>query len=156
MIAESGFHQLGDFFDRIGKLPRIVNLGDFRLSGIERPTGTVRAELTLDTYIFRPEGAPPPVAKPGQPGQPAPAPAAGGTRSGAAHARSGIVASSCGRLRRRQSAAPPAPVAAVAPAAARRSQGARRGAGPGGDRYEPKGRRDPFAPLVLASGGQRG
>ena len=80
VISESGYHQLGVFFDKIGRLPRIVNLGDFRMSGIERSTGTVRAELTLTTYVFRPEGAPPPGAKPGQPGQPAAAPAAGATR----------------------------------------------------------------------------
>ncbi len=77
VISESGYHQLGVFFDKIGRLPRIVNLGDFRMSGIERSTGSVRAELTLTTYVFRPEGAPPPGAKPGQP---APAPSAGGTR----------------------------------------------------------------------------
>ena len=81
VISESGYHQLGVFFDKVGRLPRIVNLGDFRMSGIERATGSVRAELTLQTYVFRPEGAPPPSAKPGQPGQPAPAaPAAGGQR----------------------------------------------------------------------------
>lgn len=79
IISESGFHQLGVFFDKVGRLPRIVNLGDFRMSGIERSTGTVRAELTLTTYVFRPEGAPPPAAKPGQPA-PAAAPAAGGQR----------------------------------------------------------------------------
>jgi len=81
VISESGYHQLGVFFDKVGRLPRIVNLGDFRMSGIERSTGSVRAELTLTTYVFRPEGAPPPSVKPGQPGQPAPAaPAAGGQR----------------------------------------------------------------------------
>jgi type IV pilus assembly protein PilO len=81
VISESGYHQLGVFFDKVGRLPRIVNLGDFRMSGIERATGSVRAELTLQTYVFRPEGAPPPSVKPGQPGQPAPAaPAAGGQR----------------------------------------------------------------------------
>ena len=81
VISESGYHQLGMFFDKVGRLPRIVNLGDFRMSGIDRATGSVRAELTLTTYVFRPEGAPPPAAKPGQPGQPVPAaPAAGGQR----------------------------------------------------------------------------
>jgi type IV pilus assembly protein PilO len=84
VISESGYHQLGVFFDKVGRLPRIVNLGDFRMSGIERSTGSVRAELTLTTYIFRPEGAPPPTPKPGQPGQtgqPAPAvPGTGGQR----------------------------------------------------------------------------
>lgn len=80
IISESGYHQLGTFFEKVGRLPRIVNLGDFRFSGIERSTGSVRAELTLQTYVFRPEGAPPPAAKPGQPGQPGqPAPAAPAT-----------------------------------------------------------------------------
>jgi type IV pilus assembly protein PilO len=80
MASEGGYHQLGFFFSRMSRLPRIVDLGDFRLIGIERPTGSVRAELTLETFVFRPEGAPPP-AKPGTataapasspaPGQPA-------------------------------------------------------------------------------------
>jgi hypothetical protein len=47
-----------------------VNVADWRLLGIDRPTGTIRAEITLMTYIFRPEGAPPPKAT-GTPGQPA-------------------------------------------------------------------------------------
>jgi type IV pilus assembly protein PilO len=64
MTCEGGYHQLGTFFTRVGRLPRIVDLGDFRVVGIERPTGTVRAELTLETFVFRPDGAPPP-AKPG-------------------------------------------------------------------------------------------
>ena len=58
--AEAGFHQLGNFFERLSRLPRIVTLQDFKLQGIERPTGTTKADLTLATYIFRPEGAPPP------------------------------------------------------------------------------------------------
>jgi Tfp pilus assembly protein PilO len=48
-------------------------LGEFRLIGIDRPTGTLRAEMTLATYTFRAEGAPPPPAKPGAPAPP-PAP----------------------------------------------------------------------------------
>jgi len=43
------------------------------MSGIDRTTGSVRAEMTMTTYVFRPEGAPPPDAKPGKPGAPAPA-----------------------------------------------------------------------------------
>jgi type IV pilus assembly protein PilO len=68
--AEGTYHQLGGFFSRIGRIPRIVNLGDFRLAAVERPTGTVRAELTLATYLFRPEGSAP---RPGTAGGPAPA-----------------------------------------------------------------------------------
>lgn len=72
MTAESGFHQLGAFFDRMARLPRVVTLGDFKLSAIDRPTGTLRAEMTLATYVFRAEGAP----APGKPGAPRPAAAA--------------------------------------------------------------------------------
>ena len=78
VTAESTYHQLGAFLERVGKMPRIVSLGDFRLVGIDRPTGTVRAEMTLATYTFRPEGAPPPPAKPGAP----PAPRAPGAPPG--------------------------------------------------------------------------
>ena len=70
VTGESTYHQLGAFLERVGKMPRIVSLGDFRLVGIDRPTGTIRAEMTLATYTFRPEGAPPPPAKPGAPAAP--------------------------------------------------------------------------------------
>ena len=77
LTAESTYHQLGAFLARVARLPRIVTLNDFRLTGIQRPTGTVRAELNLATYIFRPEGAPP-AGRPA--GAPAPAPGPGGAR----------------------------------------------------------------------------
>ena len=82
MTGEGGYHQLGAFFTRVSRLPRIVDLGDFRLVGIERPTGTMRAELTLETFVFRPEGSPA-LVKPGATG-PAPAgqPAAKPGRTG--------------------------------------------------------------------------
>jgi len=73
VTAECTYHQLGAFLERVGKMPRIVSLGEFRLIGIDRPTGTLRAEMTLATYTFRAEGAPPPPAKPGAPAPP-PAP----------------------------------------------------------------------------------
>jgi type IV pilus assembly protein PilO len=80
--AEGTFHQLGIFFSRIGRIPRIVNLGDFRLAGVERPTGTLRADLTLATYLFRSEGSAP--VTPGAPAPGSPPPpirrAPGGTR----------------------------------------------------------------------------
>jgi len=74
VMAECTYHQLGAFLERVGKMPRIVSLNDFKLIGIDRPTGTLRAEMTLATYTFRPEGAPTPPAKPGAPAAP---PAAG-------------------------------------------------------------------------------
>jgi type IV pilus assembly protein PilO len=77
VTVECSYNQLGAFFEKLGRLPRIVSLNEFKFTGIERPTGTVRAEMTLATYVFRPEGAPPP-PKPGAPAPaPAPLPAAG-------------------------------------------------------------------------------
>jgi len=82
--AEGTYHQLGGFFSRIGRIPRIVNLSDFRLAGVERPTGTLRADLTLATYLFRPEGSPPVAGPPAAPAPGSPPPpirrAPGGTR----------------------------------------------------------------------------
>jgi type IV pilus assembly protein PilO len=69
VTAECTYHQLGAFLERVGKMPRIVSLGEFRLIGIDRPTGTVRAEMTLATYTFKAEGAPP-APKPGAPAPP--------------------------------------------------------------------------------------
>jgi Tfp pilus assembly protein PilO len=77
VTVECSYNQLGAFFEKLGKLSRIVSLGEFKFTGIERPTGTLRAEMTLATYVFRPEGAPPP-PKPGAPAPaPTPPPAAG-------------------------------------------------------------------------------
>jgi type IV pilus assembly protein PilO len=84
VTAECTYHQLGAFLERVGKMPRIVSLGDFRVIGIDRPTGTLRAEMTLATYMFRPEGAPPPPAKPGAPAAPPAAPPAPGAPPAAA------------------------------------------------------------------------
>lgn len=84
VTAECTYHQLGAFLERVGKMPRIVSLGEFRLIGIDRPTGTLRAEMTLATYTFRPEGAPPPPAKPGAPAAPPAAPPAPGAPPAAA------------------------------------------------------------------------
>ena len=77
MTCEGGYHQLGAFFSRMSRLPRIVDLNDFRLVGIERPTGTLRAELTLATFIFRPDDAPP-QAKTGPPSARVQPPPSGG------------------------------------------------------------------------------
>ena len=76
VTAEGTYHQMGNFFQHVSEMPRIVSLGEFRMIGVDRGPGTLRAEMTLATYTFRPEGAPPP-AKPGTPaaGVPAPTPA---------------------------------------------------------------------------------
>jgi type IV pilus assembly protein PilO len=66
--GQAGFHQVGNFFERLSRLARIVTLTDIKLQGTERPTATVKADLTLATYLFRPEGAPPPAPPKGAPG----------------------------------------------------------------------------------------
>ena len=52
VIAESGYHQLGAFFDQVGRLPRHREPRRLSPAGIDRPTGTVRAELTHDHLSF--------------------------------------------------------------------------------------------------------
>ncbi|MBI3629216.1 MAG: type 4a pilus biogenesis protein PilO [Candidatus Rokubacteria bacterium] len=53
--AEVGYHQLGNFFERLTRLPRIVNVDELKLTGINKPTGSVRADMTLKTYMFKTE-----------------------------------------------------------------------------------------------------
>lgn len=72
--AEAPYHKFGAFFEQLGRLPRVVTLEDFKLLASDKPTGSVRGELILATYVFREE----PGATPAKPaGAPAGAPAAG-------------------------------------------------------------------------------
>ncbi|MGH7326548.1 MAG: type 4a pilus biogenesis protein PilO [Candidatus Rokuibacteriota bacterium] len=70
--AEGGYHQVGEFFERLAGLPRVVNVTEWKLTGTPKGKGAhVKADLTLATYMARPPGSPPP-AKPGTPrGRPA-------------------------------------------------------------------------------------
>jgi type IV pilus assembly protein PilO len=61
--TEGSYHQLGEFLERLARLPRVVTLREMRLASTNRPGRAVRAELTLATYQYRPIGSPkPPVA----------------------------------------------------------------------------------------------
>jgi type IV pilus assembly protein PilO len=64
--AETGYHQLATFFERLGRLSRIVNIDDIRLTGLNKSALTLRADLTLVTYTYRADDspAPKPAAKP--------------------------------------------------------------------------------------------
>ncbi|MBI4627573.1 MAG: type 4a pilus biogenesis protein PilO [Candidatus Rokubacteria bacterium] len=64
--AEGTYHQLGEFFERLAKLPRVVNVNDLRLSGLRAGRSPMRAELTLMTYQYRPVGSPPAPKAPGK------------------------------------------------------------------------------------------
>ena len=61
--AEASYHRIGEFFERVAKLSRVVTVRDMRLSSGSRPGNPVRAELTLATYQYRPVGSPKPGPK---------------------------------------------------------------------------------------------
>ena len=77
--AQGNYHQFGAFFERMARLPRVVNVGDLRMTSAAAPRnpkdtrdmvtlGSVRGDLVLATYMYRPVGSPPapkPGAKPG-------------------------------------------------------------------------------------------
>ncbi len=62
LTGEGTYHQIGEFFERLARLPRVVTVSELKLSATNRPGRTVRAELVLATYQYRPVGSPKPVA----------------------------------------------------------------------------------------------
>jgi type IV pilus assembly protein PilO len=62
---EGTYHDLGMFFDRVSKFPRIINIGDIRIRAAEAADGgTITAEFTATTFVLidsaaRPAGAAP-------------------------------------------------------------------------------------------------
>ena len=75
--AQGNYHQFGAFFERMARLPRVVNVGDLRMTSAAAPrspkdfrdtvsVGSVRGDLVLATYMYRPVGSPP-APKPGAP-----------------------------------------------------------------------------------------
>jgi type IV pilus assembly protein PilO len=81
VTAEGNYHQFGSFFERVSRLPRVVTVGDLRMTGTgaantkhnpkeKLSNGPVRGEIILATYMYRPVGSPP-APKPGTPAAPA-------------------------------------------------------------------------------------
>jgi type IV pilus assembly protein PilO len=79
LSAEGSYHQLAKFFERVSALPRVVTVNDFKMTGLPKSRNSLKADLTLATYMYRTAAAAGP-AKPGAPPAPKPA-AAAGTRS---------------------------------------------------------------------------
>jgi len=73
ITAEGGYHQIGEFFEKVARLERVVKVGDLKLTGLTRSKSSLRAEMTLATYMYRDA---PPAARPGAPAPAAPKPAA--------------------------------------------------------------------------------
>jgi type IV pilus assembly protein PilO len=65
--AEGGYHDLGQFLQRVARLPRVVNVGELRATSLTRSKSSMRAEITLATYMYRPAGAPAPGTTPASP-----------------------------------------------------------------------------------------
>ncbi|HSE91957.1 MAG TPA: type 4a pilus biogenesis protein PilO [Methylomirabilota bacterium] len=59
VAAEGGYHDVGTFLGRVASLPRVVNLTDWKLSGLTKGKGSLKADLMLATYMYRPPGSAP-------------------------------------------------------------------------------------------------
>lgn len=66
---DGGYHNLGIFFDRVSKFPRLINISDITIRGKDKPEpdSTITAEFVATTFVLLaapPAGSAPP-AKPG-------------------------------------------------------------------------------------------
>jgi len=75
VTAEGTYHQLAKFFERVAALPRVVNVNDFKMTGQPKAKNSMKADLTLATYMYRSSPAAPP-ARAGAQTTPPPKPAA--------------------------------------------------------------------------------
>jgi type IV pilus assembly protein PilO len=69
VAAEGSYHQLAKFFERVAALPRVVTVNDFKMSGLGKARNSMKADLTLATYMYRSSPAP---ARPAAPVAPKP------------------------------------------------------------------------------------
>lgn len=55
ITAQGSFHNLGLFFDRVSKFPRIINVGDIAVTASPRqdPNFTIIADLTATTFVLQ-------------------------------------------------------------------------------------------------------
>jgi type IV pilus assembly protein PilO len=67
VTAEGGYHQLGEFFERVAGLPRVVTIAELKVTGLAKARSPLRADVTLATFTYRPVGSAP-APKPAQPG----------------------------------------------------------------------------------------
>jgi type IV pilus assembly protein PilO len=64
ITAEGTYHQLAQFLERLSGLPRVVTVSALQVSRGERPGASLRAEMTLATYVYRPPAPAAPRAAP--------------------------------------------------------------------------------------------
>jgi type IV pilus assembly protein PilO len=50
---EGTYHDLGLFFDRVSKLPRLINIGNIRIRATDSEDGgTIAADCTATTFVL--------------------------------------------------------------------------------------------------------
>jgi type IV pilus assembly protein PilO len=81
LAAEGTYHELAKFFERVAGLPRVVTVNDFKMSGLPKSKNSMKADMTLATYMYRSSTAPAP-ARPATPVAPKPAAAVPGSTGG--------------------------------------------------------------------------
>lgn len=57
VTAQGTYHRLGRFLARIADLPRVVTIEELRITAIEGAEISLRAEMILTAYVYRPLGA---------------------------------------------------------------------------------------------------
>ncbi|HEX5473260.1 MAG TPA: type 4a pilus biogenesis protein PilO [Vicinamibacterales bacterium] len=57
LVAEGTYHDLGVFFDRISKFPRIIDVSNISIKALpqQKPSATVVAECTATTFVLQQE-----------------------------------------------------------------------------------------------------
>jgi type IV pilus assembly protein PilO len=142
LAVEGTYHQLAAFLEQVAGLPRVVTVGGLRMTALDRPAASLRAEMTLATYAYRPLAAAPASG-------PAGAQTPHGPRPGDAQPASGPG---------NQPASPPptsgttSPSPAIAPPA-NSVHGPLDSSRPA---YAARGRRDPFSQTSFPAGGSAG
>jgi type IV pilus assembly protein PilO len=58
--GEAGYHQLGEFLEKVARFPRVVTVNEIKMTTGTRARNPVKTELILATYMYRPIGSPPP------------------------------------------------------------------------------------------------
>ena len=69
LSVQGSYHNLALFFDRVGRIPRLVNANDVRIQSRPRPSAseTITATCVATTYVYVDKPVAP--AKPARPGQ---------------------------------------------------------------------------------------
>jgi len=64
MSVEGNYHNLGIFFDRVGRLSRLVNIGNIRIAsrGDQTVSNTITANCVATTFVYVDTPVPPPGA----------------------------------------------------------------------------------------------